>query len=72
MAFSIAECFARGFDHFPSMISNGEFDRVMVRPRNEIFQILAYKMDFPASAVLSVFGHVIYAYASMRHILERR
>lgn len=46
MAFSIAECFARGFDQFPSMISNGEFDRIMVRPRNEIFQILAAKMAF--------------------------
>lgn len=41
MAFSLAECFARGFDTFPSMIGNGEFDRIMVRPRNEVFQILA-------------------------------
>lgn len=46
MAFSFAECFARGFDRFPSMISNGEFDRVMVRPRSAIFQIMAYKMEF--------------------------
>jgi len=46
MAFSLAECFGRGFDQFPRMISNGEFDRVLVRPRNEIFQVLAYKMDF--------------------------
>lgn len=46
MAYSIAESFARGFDLFPQMISNGEFDRVMVRPRNEIFQILASKIEF--------------------------
>lgn len=46
MAFSVAECFARGFDQFPSMISNGEFDRTLVRPRNEIFLVLASKMDF--------------------------
>jgi len=45
MAFSLAETFARGFDLFPRMISNGEFDRVLVRPRNEVFQILALKMD---------------------------
>jgi len=45
MAFSLAECFARGFDTFPSMISNGEFDRIMVRPRNVIFQILASKIE---------------------------
>jgi len=46
MAFSIAECFARGFDTFTMMISNGEFDRVLVRPRREVFLILASKMDF--------------------------
>jgi ABC-2 type transport system permease protein len=46
MAFSIAEMLGRGFDLFPRMISNGEFDRALVRPRNVIFQVLASKMDF--------------------------
>ena len=46
MSFSIAECFGRGFDLFPSMISNGEFDRALVRPRREILLVLASKMDF--------------------------
>ena len=45
MAFSLAECFVRGFDMFASMIGNGEFDRIMVRPRNEIFQVLASKIE---------------------------
>lgn len=45
IAFSIAECFARGFDAFASVISNGEFDRIMVRPRNEIFLLLASKIE---------------------------
>lgn len=45
-AFSLAECFARGFDTFPQMLANGEFDRVLLRPRNEIFQTLASKMEF--------------------------
>jgi ABC-2 type transport system permease protein len=45
-AFSLAECFARGFDTFPQMISNGEFDRVLTRPRGEIFQVLASKIEF--------------------------
>lgn len=44
--FSIAECFARGFDTFSSMLGNGEFDRIMVRPRNEIFQVLGSKIEF--------------------------
>jgi len=46
MAFSLAECFARGFDLFPQMISNGEFDRALVRPRGLIFQVLAGKVEF--------------------------
>lgn len=46
MAFSAAECFARGFDQFPQMISNGEFDRCLVRPRGIVFQVLAGKVDF--------------------------
>ncbi|HAN20637.1 MAG: hypothetical protein A2Y15_06520 [Clostridiales bacterium GWF2_36_10] len=45
MAFSIAECFARGFDTFTTIISNGEFDRIMVRPQNEILLVLASKID---------------------------
>jgi ABC-2 type transport system permease protein len=46
MSFSLAECFARGFDTFPRMISNGEFDRVLTRPRGEIFQVLASQIEF--------------------------
>ena len=46
MAFSMAEMLGRGFDLFPQIISNGEFDRALVRPRNVIFQVLASKMDF--------------------------
>jgi ABC-2 type transport system permease protein len=46
MAFSLAECFGRGFDMFPRMLGNGEFDRVLVRPRNEIFLVLASKVEF--------------------------
>ncbi len=46
MAFSLAECFFRGFDTFPQMISNGEFDRALTRPRSLIFQVAAGKVEF--------------------------
>ena len=46
MAYSNAEILGRGFDLFPRMIGNGEFDRALVRPRSVIFQVLASKMDF--------------------------
>jgi len=38
MGFSMAQLFASGFKVFDSMIANGEFDRILCRPRNEIFQ----------------------------------
>lgn len=45
-AFSLAETFARGFDHFASMIGNGEFDRILLTPRSLIFQVLGSNIDF--------------------------
>ena len=44
-SFSLAECFFRGFDTFSSVISNGEFDRIMVRPRNEVLQVLSSRIE---------------------------
>lgn len=46
MAFSITECFVRGFDVFPRLIQSGNLDRILVRPRNEIFQVLTSNIDF--------------------------
>ena len=37
--FSLAEMFARGFDSFSGMVRHAEFDRVLVRPRNEVLQM---------------------------------
>ncbi|MDD4412978.1 MAG: ABC-2 family transporter protein [Oscillospiraceae bacterium] len=46
MAFSLTECFVRGFDVFPRLIKSGDLDRILVRPRNEIFQVLTSNIDF--------------------------
>ena len=46
MAFSIAECFFRGFDRFPTIIRQAEFDRILVRPRSLIFQVLCQQIEF--------------------------
>ncbi|WP_274365677.1 ABC transporter permease [Paenibacillus thermotolerans] len=46
MAFSVSECFARGFDSFSSLVVNGEFDRVLVRPRSTIVQVLGARFEF--------------------------
>lgn len=46
MAFAISECFVRGFDVFPRLIRSGELDRILVRPRNVVFQVLTSNMEF--------------------------
>lgn len=45
LEFSLAEMFARGFDTFSGMVRRGEFDRIMVRPRSEILQVLGNKFE---------------------------
>ncbi len=40
-AFGLAETFCRGFDSFPhKMVQNGEFDRVLLRPRSTVVQVM--------------------------------
>ena len=46
MAFSFTECFARGFDVFPRLIRTGELDRILVRSRGVVFQVLTSTMEF--------------------------
>lgn len=46
MAFSLSECFARGFDNFSGLIVNGGFDRLLVRPRSTFIQVLGSKFEF--------------------------
>lgn len=46
VAFSFTECFARGFDVFPRLIRTGELDRILVRPRGVVFQVLTSTMEF--------------------------
>ncbi len=64
-SFSLAECFVRGFDTFRGIISNGEFDRIMVRPRNEILQVLSARIDFSRiGRFLVSVGLLVYAIAN--------
>ncbi len=46
MGYTLAECFARGFDTFSSTISNGGFHRIKERPRNVMLQVLGSKIEF--------------------------
>jgi ABC-2 type transport system permease protein len=47
VAFALAEAIARGFDDrvFSSLIRTGQFDRVLLRPRNAAFQVAAQEVQ---------------------------
>ena len=62
MAFSLAEIFGRGFDTFPRMLSNGELDRALVRPKNIIFLVLIERIDFRRLGSLAQ-SVLVFAYA---------
>lgn len=44
--FSFCEVFARGIDRFDRLIINGGFDRLLLRPKNLILQVLCSDADF--------------------------
>lgn len=46
MAFAISECCVRGFDGFSSLVAGGDFDRLLVRPRSTVLQVLGAKFEF--------------------------
>ncbi len=51
--FSLGELFGAGFQVFPRLLGNGEFDRALVRPRGVFLQVLAPHMDFTRVGLLA-------------------
>lgn len=45
IAFSITEAWTRGFDIFPSLVKSGDFDRILLRPRTTVLQILGHNIQ---------------------------
>jgi len=46
LSFAITESYARGFDSFSTLIITGDFDRLLLRPRNLPLQVLGSKFEF--------------------------
>ena len=55
VCFAISTCFARGFDVFDDMIRTASFDRILVRPRGTVLQVLGSNFD------LKRIGHLLLA-----------
>ncbi|MBI3038435.1 ABC-2 family transporter protein [bacterium] len=45
MGFALSEAVFRGFDTFDRMVKSGDFDRVLLRPRNTVIQILGQELQ---------------------------
>lgn len=45
LEFALAEMYVRGFDSFSSTVRSGAFDRVLVRPRGVVLQVLGSKFE---------------------------
>lgn len=61
-SFSLTECFVRGFDIFPRLIRSGNLDRILVRPRSEIFQVLTSTIEFSRiGRLLQAIAVLVYA-----------
>lgn len=52
MSFSIGELAGGGLATFPGLLRNGELDRILVRPRSIILQIIMPNMDFSRLGLL--------------------
>ncbi|MBN2795924.1 MAG: ABC-2 family transporter protein [Clostridia bacterium] len=46
ISFSVSEGLARGFDSFSNLVRTGDFDRLLVRPRSTVIQVLGSKFEF--------------------------
>ena len=42
IAFAVTEAWTRGFDTFSKLVRNGDFDRILTRPRNTVLQVLGH------------------------------
>lgn len=60
--FSIAECFGRGFDHFATTMREASFDRLLVRPRGLVFQVICSDLR-PGGLVSLLQGLMMIGYA---------
>ncbi|MEN6358430.1 MAG: ABC-2 family transporter protein [Armatimonadota bacterium] len=69
VAFAIGETIPRGFDVFPGMIKSGDFDRILLRPRNTVLQILGQEIQFSKVGRLAQGLCVLLWGASALHII---
>lgn len=62
LGYSICESFMRGFDLFSYILRDAQFDRLLVRPRGLILQVLCHEMSpIQLSRAIQAVAMIIYA-----------
>ena len=67
---ALAECFARGFDMFSALIIKGDFDRIMLRPRGTVVQVLGG--DFNVTRLARVAQGLLVTLIALRGMAVQR
>ena len=64
--FSFSECFFRGFDKFSDIIKRGNFDLLLIRPKNVYIQIFGSNIDF--SKLSRIVGSIAILVAAINNL----
>jgi len=64
IAFALADATGRGFDKFGTILKAGDFDRMLLRPRSPILQLLGFELQLMRIGRLSQ-GVVVLVWASV-------
>lgn len=67
-ASALAECFGRGFDAFGKIVRQGMLDRLLVRPRGMVFQIICQDMRVAMLSSVLTGGILLFCGASAMEI----
>src|SRR6185295_17572244 len=65
ITWSIADALSRGFDVFGSTVKNGDFDRILLRPRSTILQLFGHELTLRRMGRLTQ-GLAVFAFAVAR------
>ncbi|MBI2501886.1 MAG: ABC-2 family transporter protein [Candidatus Latescibacteria bacterium] len=67
MAFALSDATSRGFDILPTLVKNGEFDRILLRPRSTVLQLAGQELTLRRVGRFSQ-GLLVFLWAA--HTLE--
>lgn len=67
LGYSLAETFGRGFDNFYKIIVNGDFDILLIRPRNLFVQIFGTEICYEKIGRV-ILSTIIYIYSALKVI----